>query len=133
MNTKVEQKKEENEDENFICNSLTMKVGMIFVFIINVVLYNMINGDVDIDDFSNYNWKEIYRNLDFSFADENKEYVALMVIILLFSIFLYKGNMSWFNKEINIFMDKEKENEKIKEEKRQEEFERKMKILNFQN
>lgn len=132
MNTKAEQKKEENEDENFICNSLTMKVGMIFVFIINVVLYNMINGDVDIDDFSNYNWKEIYRNLDFSFADENKEYVALMVIILLFSIFLYKGNMSWFNKEINIFMDKEKENEKIKEEKRQEEFERKMKILNFQ-
>ena len=72
-------------------------------------------------------------SISFQRIYEMKEYLIFFAIIIPISYFLWKSNKEWAQKEIEMMEEREEMKKKIKEEKRQEEFENKMKGIHFKD
>ena len=64
---------------------------------------------------------------------EIKEYLIFFAIIIPISYFLWKSNKEWAQKQVELMEEREEMKKKIKEEKRQEEFENKMRGIHFKD
>ena len=72
-------------------------------------------------------------SISFQRIYEIKEYLIFFAIIIPISYFLWKSNKEWAQKEIEMMEEREEMKKKIKEEKRQEEFENKMRGIHFKD
>ena len=72
-------------------------------------------------------------SISFQRIYEMKEYLIFFAIIIPISYFLWKSNKEWAQKEIEMMEEREEMKKKIKEEKRQEEFENKMRGIHFKD
>ena len=102
---------------------------LILLIIIIFVLIKMYYKQINYKDFLNY--KPI--SISFERIYEIKEYLIFFAIIVPISYLLWKSNIKWAQEQIEL-MEKNEENKKnIKEQKRREEFENKMRGIHFKD
>ena len=104
--------------------------NMLFVLVIIVFLAIKISSH-------QIKFKDILKlapiSISFQRIYEVKEYLIFFAIIIPISFFLWKSNKEWAQKEIEMMEEREEMKKKIKEEKRQEEFENKMRGIHFKD
>ena len=100
---------------------------LIALLIIFYVIVKIFSNKIKFKDFLNFS--PIILNLER--INEIKEYLIFFAIIIPISYFLWKSNKKWAQEQIELMEGKEEHKKKLKEEKRQEEFENKMRGIHF--
>ena len=100
---------------------------LMILIIIIIVLIKYFSNQIKIKDFLNFSSVTI----DIPQIYNIKEYLIFFAIIIPISYFLWKSNLKWAQEQIVIMEEKEEIKKRIKEEKRKEEFENKMRGIHF--
>ena len=100
---------------------------LMILIIIIIVLIKYFSNQIKIKDFLNFSSVTI----DFQQIYNKKEYLIFFAIIIPISYFLWKSNLKWAKEQIILMEEKEEIKKRIKEEKRKEEFENKMRGIHF--
>ena len=102
-------------------NILLILIILIFVFI------KIYSHQIKFKDFLNF--KPI--SISYQRIYEVKEYLIFFAIIIPISYFLWKSNLKWAQEQIDLMEGNEENKKKLKQQKRQEEFENKMRGIHF--
>ena len=100
---------------------------LILLIIIIFVLIKLYSNQMKYKDFMKF--KPI--TINFERIYEIKEYLIFFAIIIPISYFLWKSNIKWAQEQIELMEENEENKKIIKEEKRREEFENKMRGIHF--
>ena len=102
---------------------------LIIIIIVIFVIIKIYSNQIRFKDFMNF--KPI--SIDFQRIYEIKEYLIFFAIIIPVSYCLWKSNLEWTKEQIDLMEEKEENKKKLKEQKRQEEFENKMRGIHFKD
>ena len=102
---------------------------LMILIIIVILLIKYFSNQIKLKDFLNFSPITI----DFQQIYNIKEYLIFFAIIIPISYFLWKSNIKWTQEQIALMEEKEEIKKRIKEEKRKEEFENKMRGIHFKD
>ena len=108
--------------------NVKFKFFLIFLVMFMIVISKLSKNEITIDDFYRFSF-----NLSFHRLYEVKNYLLFFAIIIPLCYFLTKSNNEWLSSEIDKFIDKEEQKEKEEAEKKQLEFEQKMRGVHFKS
>lgn len=109
-------------------SNVKFKFFLIFLVMFMIVISKLSKNEITIDDFYRFSF-----NLSFQRLYEVKNYLLFFAIIIPLCYFLTKSNNEWLSSEIDKFVDKEEQKEKEETEKKQLEFEQKMRGVHFKS
>ena len=109
-------------------SKVKFKFLLIFLVMFMIVISKLSKNEITIDDFYRFSF-----NLSFQRLYEVKNYLLFFAIIIPLCYFLTKSNNEWLSSEIDKFVDKEEQKEKEEAEKKQLEFEQKMRGVHFKS
>lgn len=109
-------------------SNVKFKFFLIFLVMFMIVISKLSKNEITIDDFYLFSF-----NLSFQRLYEVKNYLLFFAIIIPLCYFLTKSNNEWLSSEIDKFVDKEEQKEKEEAEKKQLEFEQKMRGVHFKS
>ena len=118
-----------NNYEDPLFEKMKYKNYLIALIIIFYVIVKVYSNNIKFKDFLNFSPITI----DLQRINEIKEYLIFFAIIIPISYFLWKSNIKWTQEQIELMEEKEEQKRKLKEEKRQEEFENKMRGIHFKD
>ena len=116
-----------NEYEDPQIEKMKYKNILLMLIILFFVMIKIYTNEIKLKDFLNF--KPISISLQSIY--EIKEYLIFFSIIIPITYFLWKSNIKWAQEQIDLMEEKEDNKKKIKEQKRQEEFENKMRGIHF--
>ena len=118
-----------NEYEDPQIEKMKYKNILLMLIILFFVMIKIYTNEIKLKDFLNF--KPISISLQSIY--EIKEYLIFFSIIIPITYFLWKSNIKWAQEQIDLMEEKEDNKKKIKEQKRQEEFENKMRGIHFKD
>ena len=120
-----------NINENVDPQLEQMKYKNILIVIIILVFFlpKLFSKQLKFKDFFNFpSFKECLKELY-----KIKQYLIFFAIIIPIAYFLWKSNIKWAQEQIDLMEQKLENKRKLEEDKRKEEFEKKMRGIHFKN